>query len=53
MSAVETDAFSENIMLQGRRGKQPGSHRGKKSKFRRRKTDARDADFDNFDYKGR
>jgi hypothetical protein len=53
MSAVETDAFLRRYNASGQERKANlDLTGGKKSKFRRRKTDARDADFDNFDYKG-
>jgi hypothetical protein len=53
MSAVETDAFLRRYNASGQERKANlDLTGGKKSKFRRRKSDARDADFDNFDYKG-
>jgi hypothetical protein len=53
MSVVETDAFLRRYAASGQERKANlDLTGGKKSKFRRRKTDARDADFDNFEYKG-
>jgi hypothetical protein len=53
LSAVETDAFLRKYNTSGQERKANlDLTGGKKSKFRRRKGDARDPDFDNFDYKG-
>lgn len=53
MSSAETDTFLRRYNVSGQERKANlDLTAGKKSKFRRRKSDARDPDFDNFDYKG-